>query len=218
MFLVLLLLPLAHAISIHHRLFHPKASSFEYAPRAQLPLDSAPPFSPSLSDDISQQIRSLQDLSLDLDNALYQVALQRDGDQSDSQWDISSVKLCHLLHATSDTIVLHTKGDDVHAIDYFVSPVLHNGACPKRKGKKRRGATPATFSATSLNTTVITYSHKTSPLPELRTPPTLTTDGEPVKPVPEKTFLQKYWMYLVPLLIVLLISGGPEDDQPRRAQ
>lgn len=96
MFLVLLLLPLAHAISIHHRLFHPKASSFEYTPRAQLPLDSAPPFSPSLSEDISQQIRSLQDLSLDLDNALYQVALQRDGDQSDSQWDISSVKLVSL--------------------------------------------------------------------------------------------------------------------------
>ena len=39
--------------------------------------------------------------------------------------------------------------------------------------------------------------------PELRAPPAVTTDGEPVKPVPEKTFLQKYWMYLVPLLIVL---------------
>lgn len=96
MFLVLLLFPLAHATSIHHRLFHPTASPFEYALRAQIPLDSAAPFSPSLSEDISQQLRSLQDLNLDLNNALYQVALQRDGDQSNTQWDISSVKLVSL--------------------------------------------------------------------------------------------------------------------------
>ena len=96
MFLLLLLFPLAHAISIHHRLFHPTASPFEYALRAQISLDSTAPFSPSLSEDISQQIRNLQDLNLDLDNALYQVALQRDGDQSNAQWDISSVKLVSL--------------------------------------------------------------------------------------------------------------------------
>ncbi|KAJ3041131.1 hypothetical protein HDV00_009845 [Rhizophlyctis rosea] len=35
-----------------------------------------------------------------------------------------------------------------------------------------------------------------------------TPDG---KPPPEKSFLQKYWMYLVPVLILLLLSGG--DDQ-----
>jgi len=218
MFLLLLCFPLANALSVHHRLFHPKASPFEYAVRAQLSIDSVEPFSPSFSDDISQQIRHLQELNLDLDSAFYHVALQRDGDQSDAQWDVSSVKLCHLFHATSDTIVLRTKGADVHAIDYFVSPIPHNGACPKRKGKKKRSATTATFSNTVLNTTVITQTYKTSPLPELRAPPALTTDGEPVKPVPEKSFIQKYWMYIVPLVIMLLVSGGPEDGQRQRAQ
>lgn len=96
MFLLLLCLPLANALSIHHRLFHPKASPFEYALRAQLSLDSVQPFSPSLSEDISQQIRNLQELNLDLDDAFYHIALQRDGDQSDTQWDVSSVKLVRL--------------------------------------------------------------------------------------------------------------------------
>ena len=33
--------------------------------------------------------------------------------------------------------------------------------------------------------------------PELRVPPPLTATGDPVVQVPEKTFLQKYWLYLV---------------------
>jgi len=39
--------------------------------------------------------------------------------------------------------------------------------------------------------------------PELRTPPPLTPEGEVVQPVPERSFLQKYWMYLAAVLVAL---------------
>ncbi|KAJ3226021.1 hypothetical protein HK099_005727 [Clydaea vesicula] len=45
---------------------------------------------------------------------------------------------------------------------------------------------------------------RSEPLPELK------EDGS--TPEPEKTFLQKYWYYLIPLAIILVTSGG--DDKP----
>lgn len=36
--------------------------------------------------------------------------------------------------------------------------------------------------------------------PELRIPPPLTPEGEPVASVPEKSFVQKYWIYMVVVL------------------
>jgi hypothetical protein len=50
--------------------------------------------------------------------------------------------------------------------------------------------------------------------PELRAPPPLTATGDPVVQVPEKTFLQKYWLYLVIALgavrtLHFLFSMGP---------
>ncbi|KAK2466311.1 hypothetical protein APHAL10511_001953 [Amanita phalloides] len=214
--LLFLLLPLVHAAAIHHRLFHPKASHFDYSLRSHIALDSS---TFSIHDDISSHFLTLREQNLDLDNAFYQVALQRDGDLSDSQWDVASVKLCHLYNATSDTIVLHVKGKYVHAMDYFVDPAPHNGACPKRKGKKKlRSIVPPELTYIKLNTTIITETSRKPPTPELRTPPALTVHGEPVKPIPEKSFLQKYWIYIVPLVILLLASGGPENDQPQRRQ
>ncbi|KAN0063410.1 hypothetical protein ACQY0O_004576 [Thecaphora frezii] len=47
--------------------------------------------------------------------------------------------------------------------------------------------------------------------PNLRTPPTTNDDGTIQTPPPEKTFLQKYWIYILPMLVVLLLPGGDED-------
>jgi hypothetical protein len=128
MFLLLLCFPLANALSVHHRLFHPKASPFEYAVRAQLSTDSVEPFSSSFSDDISQQIRHLQELNLDLDSAFYHVALQRDGDQSDTQWDVSSVKLVCLWH-----VVLHSLLNIVFSVTSFTLPQIQLFYAPKER-------------------------------------------------------------------------------------
>jgi len=39
--------------------------------------------------------------------------------------------------------------------------------------------------------------------PELRAPPPLTPEGQVVTPEPEKSFLQKYWIYILAVMVVL---------------
>ena len=39
--------------------------------------------------------------------------------------------------------------------------------------------------------------------PELRSPPPLTPEGQVVTPEPEKSFLQKYWIYILALMVIL---------------
>ena len=39
--------------------------------------------------------------------------------------------------------------------------------------------------------------------PELRQPPPLTPEGQVVTPEPEKSFLQKYWIYILALMVIL---------------
>jgi len=150
----------------------------------------------------------------DPDLLMYQVSLERSGDRIESQWDLSSVKMCHHYFATSEFVYLHTLDSDAttpHAIDYFISPVPHNGACPKSKPKSFQTL------ARNVNTTVILKSPSLPPLPSLKTPPPLSTEGEPIAPIPEKTFLQKYWIYIVGFLLVTLITGGgPEEGQKKR--
>jgi hypothetical protein len=48
--------------------------------------------------------------------------------------------------------------------------------------------------------------------PELRKPPPLTLEGEPVKPVPEQSFFQKYWMYGLIAMAALRKSRPIELD------
>lgn len=43
--------------------------------------------------------------------------------------------------------------------------------------------------------------------PELRVPPPLTPQGEPVQAVPEKSFIQKYWIYILVALGALRKCG-----------
>jgi len=46
------------------------------------------------------------------------------------------------------------------------------------------------------------------PNPALTTPVVVTPDGQPPEEEVEKTFLQKYWMYFLPIAILALTSGG----------
>jgi len=49
--------------------------------------------------------------------------------------------------------------------------------------------------------------------PELRKPPPLTPQGEPVQPVPEQSFIQKYWIYILIALGALVLTGGGEPEE-----
>jgi len=46
------------------------------------------------------------------------------------------------------------------------------------------------------------------PAPKLNIPVVVNPDGQPPVEEVEKTFLQKYWMYLLPVAILIITSGG----------
>ena len=46
------------------------------------------------------------------------------------------------------------------------------------------------------------------PNPILSTPVVVNPNGQPPEEEVEKTFLQKYWMYLLPIIILAMTSGG----------
>ena len=50
--------------------------------------------------------------------------------------------------------------------------------------------------------------------PELRSPPPLTPEGQVVTPEPEKSFLQKYWFYILAVMVVLGQSSPPLASTP----
>jgi len=214
---------------IYHRVFHPSTPNLLYKQRGVVTLAGSNSAeytpSPSFSVDISSFATLLD--SLDDADALYQIALEHEGDTAQSQWDVSSVKVCHLSPINSETLFLHLVGSrdpKPFALDYFVSPIPHNGLCPRKKSKRNKAKNDSvspihSFAANvdRLNTTIILRGPTTPPLPELHTPPPLTPEGEILKVAPEKTFLQKYWMYGFAIVLMLLVTGGGEEEQPRRA-
>ncbi|KAK0242574.1 hypothetical protein EDD85DRAFT_294861 [Armillaria nabsnona] len=202
----------AAALDVFHRGVHPDLDEQPFSLRGQLLLDDdtlAFTPSPSFSNDLYSFAQTLKELNLDNDRASYQVAL----DRSATSWEFSSVKFCYLAQPFAENLILHKSLADSstpYAIDYFVSPIPKDGSCPKTFWVDSSRAGP-------INTTISLRPRHFPPLPELRTPPPLTPQGEPVQPPEEKSFFQKYWMYIAAVLIALTLSGGaPEEEGARR--
>ncbi|KJA30156.1 hypothetical protein HYPSUDRAFT_175401 [Hypholoma sublateritium FD-334 SS-4] len=234
---------LASNYVIHHRIFHPSLPLQPYRQRGYVSTESLiPTFVPSsdLTEDFNDFFEVIKLVESPSDT-LYQVALQNEGESSESLWDFSSVKACYLSKATSETILLYlTSGQDPKsfALDYFVSPIAHDGSCPISKSQNIISPTSALRSfakkARNLNSTVIFRGTESPSLPELKAPPPLTPGGEIVKPLPEKNFLQKYWMYIGAVLLVIrkslvassvnlisakfstVVSGGAEEEPAKK--
>lgn len=193
-------------------------ASIAFSPDTMVP-------SPQLYDALvsfSEMLETLQHT----DGALYQLALEHEGDTSNALWDLSSVKICHLDKASSETLILHLpNGQDNNpfALDHFVSPIPHDGSC-RESHKSKKGPAPSVSlrnfanKIQNLNTTILLRRPDFAPLPELHAPPPFTPEGEVVQPVPEKSFIQKYWIYIAAVFLILLMGGGSEEEQPRRAQ
>ncbi|KAK0206357.1 hypothetical protein DFS33DRAFT_583691 [Desarmillaria ectypa] len=200
----------AAALDVFHRVVHPDLDEQPFSLRGQLLLDDDTAFtpSPSFSSDLFSFAQKLKELNLDNDRASYQVALDRS-----AHWEFSSVKFCHLAQPFAEDLILHTSSVDSsipYAIDYFVSPIPQDGSCPKTFWVDTSRAGP-------IKTTITRRPRHFPPLPELRTPPPLTPQGEPVQLPEEKSFFQKYWMYIAAVLIALTLSGGaPEEEGARR--
>ncbi|KAF8591430.1 hypothetical protein K439DRAFT_1402033 [Ramaria rubella] len=189
---------------IYHRIWIPSSPPPSFSLRAIIHLGS---LGPVLTPAPENEIVHLSDR---VDGSLYQIALEREGDTSETDWDLSSVKACHLAGAESDVLHLHIlhSNKEIYALDYFVRPTPHDGGCPK--------ALPGARSEVSFkNTTVLIRSSSIPPSPEFRAPPQLSPKGEPIQPEPEKSFIQKYWMYIALGLVTLVLTGGgAPDDEP----
>ncbi|KZT42886.1 hypothetical protein SISSUDRAFT_1040745 [Sistotremastrum suecicum HHB10207 ss-3] len=193
MFLLLLLpaLALAADVRIHHRI-----TGQPWSLRAELHgdhLETIQPYSQLIPPSYAPGAR-------------YQLALERPSDKDSNSWDLASVYLCHLSSAVSDTIVVHEFDGVPYALDYRVTPVPRDGSCP------------SLVSSISIpNTTISFSSARVPPSPALRAPPPLTPEGQVVPPVPERSFLQKYWVYIAIFVGVMLFASGPEEEAPAAA-
>ncbi|KAG5342498.1 hypothetical protein E4T56_gene12444 [Termitomyces sp. T112] len=204
---------------LYHRLFHPTEAQAHFQERGTVIITQNNTASfvaaSTFADDILSFAEDLSEVK-NKELLLYQVALERDGDKKEEHWDVSSIKACHLARSTSEQIYLHTvdtHGLKPYAINYFVSPIPHDGTCPKSRSKK---ASIESFA--KVNTTVFLKGSNFPPLPQLASPPPITPEGQPVAPVSEKTFLQKYWMYIAAFLVVTLLAGGGEEEKPARKE
>lgn len=232
--------------TLHHRLGHVTP----FSPYATLLI--------ALNGSLSlQPAHPLHLPSSTLDSLYYYLALQCD-DQPQSSWHLSSVKAvclsvlfgshsshpfqCHLPRASSQTLVLHTDNLKPFAVDYFVSPIPQDASCPDMSPQ-----TSLVESIRALNTTLILKLSHSPPLyetflfnpphscrfrPQLRSPLPLTPTGQPVQPLPHKSFLQKYWIYIALFFLALglsfnhvhsitdlhvpLVLTSSEDTGPRR--
>ncbi|KAJ7765003.1 hypothetical protein DFH07DRAFT_770267 [Mycena maculata] len=201
------------SFQVYHRLYEPNQPETQFIPRGTIviPGNGHALFEPSPS--LSQELTQFADELQNVKGAMYQVALERDGDVIARQWDTSAVKVCHLNQATSETFILHTSHEgQPYALDYFVAPSPHNGACPKKAKAEPAPLRSFAGNIDNLNTTLVVRSTRLPPLPDLRVPPPLTPEGAPVVPVPEKSLFQKYWMYGAAILIALMMSGGGEEE------
>lgn len=71
---------------------------------------------------------------------------------------------CHLPHSTSESFTLHLDQNGTpFSLDYFVGPIPHNGACPKRSRKASAQSSHAQVTLIA-NTTVALRSPSFPPL------------------------------------------------------
>ncbi|KAI9063174.1 hypothetical protein FKP32DRAFT_1548279, partial [Trametes sanguinea] len=190
-------------LRIAHRILHPSLPAAPFVDRATVLLSGSGPTadarlvpSQTFAHDILDYTRAVDGLK----DALYQVALEHPAHSDQSQWPISSVLACHLSSSTSESFTIHVDQNGIpFSLDYFVGPIPHNGACPKRGRKSGASASaqpsPVEFRPIT-NTTVALRSPSFPPLPELRVPPPVTAEGKPVEAPREKSFIEKYWMYI----------------------
>ncbi|EUC66335.1 transmembrane protein, putative [Rhizoctonia solani AG-3 Rhs1AP] len=188
------------AVHIHHRIRQPGSEPAPFSHRGTVLLTpTGPSYSPAgaFRDQLVAWISSSPD-------ARYDIALETDGNPDD--WPRSSVKLCHLTATYEEFLTLHkTVSGDIFALDYHLDSVPKNGACPH---------TPSAMYIASTDVQIKSPSPAFTP--RLRVPPPMSSDGKPITPVPEQSFIQKYWMYIVPGLIILLVLPAGPDDAPQR--
>lgn len=176
--------------------------------------------------------------SLDL---LYQIGLRPHGDDQTALYTsvrLCHLRQSHReLRSIDDELLLSSRGADVVGLGYRVKditlgsdhcPILSNVKLDKVKEERRKqrqrqlsrrrksASSPSAASATieqefKLNTVVRSVTRQTPRKLMLKQAAPTNADGTVSVPPPEKTFVQKYWMYAIPLVLLLIMPDGHDD-------
>ncbi|EST07531.1 hypothetical protein PSEUBRA_002611 [Kalmanozyma brasiliensis GHG001] len=219
-----------------YTLLHRITPSTDWTPRATLELTNLTGTLQTTLDDA--QIRSLHDQAwtANAGERYYQIALHEDG----REVGYTSVKLCLLrqshaeLPSMDDEVVLTTRGMQVTGLGYRVRDIiLGSDGCPvasdakmalvreqrrkerQRQLSRRRSSTPPppppTNPTLALNTKLSVVKSAAVGKIALREAAKTNEDGTIHVPPPEKTFVQKYWYYAIPLVILLIMPDGGDE-------
>ncbi|EJU06435.1 hypothetical protein DACRYDRAFT_19597 [Dacryopinax primogenitus] len=190
--LLLSLLSPVTAVEVYHRIQLPSSPS-TWSHRGTIDLSSVPAsYAPAPDGSVLSTTTG--------EDAIYQVALALEG-RAEDDWPFAGVKACFAAAAKEDTITLRLSASgEPYTLSYALDPAP-SAHCP------------VTSSSLGLqNTSIVLHLPDRIPPLALKTPPQLSEEGEAIKPEPEKSLIQKYWMYLLPVMLLLLMAPGGEQQ------
>ncbi|KAG9307494.1 hypothetical protein G9A89_017324 [Geosiphon pyriformis] len=187
-----------HKYSIYHRLSHHS----NYSKRGNLlvvPSRSVAKYLPDegeISAFVDAEKNSLNK-GQDLNETIYHVQIIDDENQK--QTFVSFTKWCLLQSSNfEDEIIVHLNHENkLFHFDYYTAQSRCNQNSPE---------------TASFKTSVQTIKAVKGVVPKLAKAAPIRPDGTVEPPHEEKTFLQKYWIYIVPLLLILMFGGGPAEE------
>ncbi|KAJ2664723.1 hypothetical protein IWW48_000670 [Coemansia sp. RSA 1200] len=144
-----------------------------------------------------------------IDPTLYTVIVQPQNSNNDSADFVLSIRRCRLntdAKRLEETFVVHQKDNgDVFHIDYDAGKSEN---CARKEGKNQQPSSDPT-----VLSRVLVSQQKQGPVPKLAAAANIdVSTGKEVQPEPQKSFLAKYWYYLIPIVFLLLL-GGEEPQQ-----
>ncbi|KAJ2743884.1 hypothetical protein GGI20_003392 [Coemansia sp. BCRC 34301] len=148
----------------------------------------------------SPKLADVSELGLHAD--LYYTVILRS--QNSGTQHVLSVKRCRLNgeRNADETFVLHeTEGGSVFRVDYDA-------------GKSSNCLKSPLADMPSFATKALVRSRVRGPTPELAVAASIdASTGKEKQPEPQKGFLAKYWYYLVPIALLLLLSGEEPQQE-----
>ncbi|KAJ2526838.1 hypothetical protein EV175_007611, partial [Coemansia sp. RSA 1933] len=145
-----------------------------------------------------------------VDAALYTVAVQ--AQNKDTSPFLIPIRRCRLNTAAKkleETFVVHqTENGDVFRVDYDAG---NSENCARKSDSKNE---PVVLTRALVSTRL------QGPAPKLAAAANIDmSTGKEVQPEPQKSFLAKYWYYLIPIVLMLMLGGEePQQEGNNRRQ
>jgi len=151
----------------------------------------------------------IKDLEL-APNDVYQLAIERPGLEG-SLWPKVGVPACRFTKNAVEiiSILAHIDSEEVIHISHYTSAPIEACSDPSVGGVIR---------LSDPETVTVNFRKPDRPdPPRLHQPPVVkfSDDGSEIKPPPEKTFIQKYWFYAIPIVFMIMTAGGGEEPTRR---